>query len=83
MDAFARSAGGKARNSMAMPTGVSMPPPTPCSTRKKMSCSMVVEKPHAADPAVNAASANRNVRLVPNRSPSHPLVGIHTARLRV
>ena len=35
VDARARSAGGKARNSIAMPTGVSIPPPTPCSTRKR------------------------------------------------
>ena len=37
VDALARSAGGKARNSIARPTGVSIPPPTPCTTRKAIS----------------------------------------------
>ena len=81
--ALARSAGGKARNSMVTPTGVSMPPPTPCSTLKAMSCSIDCASAHASDPATNAPKANMNTRLVPNRSPSQPDTGIHTARLSV
>lgn len=83
VEALARSAGGNARNNIAMPTGVSMPPPTPCSTRKAISWSIVCATPHNPDPTVKAANAKRNVRLVPNRSPNQPLVGIHTAKLRV
>ena len=35
--------------------------------------------PQRTDPPTNRTSATRNVRLVPKRSPSHPLAGIHTA----
>ncbi len=37
VEARARSIGGKARNSMAIPIGVSIPPPTPWRTRKATS----------------------------------------------
>ena len=79
VDARARSIGGKARNSMATPIGVSMPPPTPCRTRKPTSWPMVWAMPHITEPPTNRASAVRNTRLVPKRSPSQPLAGIHTA----
>ena len=81
--ALARSAGGKARNSIAMPTGVSIPPPTPWSTRNRISCPIEDDIEHSNEPRVNAARANRKIRFVPNRSPSQPDAGIHTARLTV
>ena len=37
VEALARRSGGKARNSIAVPTGVSIPPPTPCRTRNTTS----------------------------------------------
>jgi hypothetical protein len=80
--AFARSAGGKARKSMAVPTGVSMPPPTPCSTRNAISDSTLQARPQRIEASVNTERANMNVRLVPNRSPAQPLTGMKTARLR-
>ena len=40
-EALARSWGGKARNSIAVPTGVIMPPPTPCRMRNPTSSSML------------------------------------------
>ena len=66
---------------MAVPTGVSMPPPTPWTTREITSCSTDCDSPHAIEAAVNNPSAKRKVRLVPMRSPIHPDAGIHTARL--
>ena len=81
VEAFARRSGAKARNSMAVPTGVIIPPPTPCSTRNATSSHRPVACPHSADATVKTAIANRNVRLVPKRSPIQPEAGIHTARL--
>ncbi len=66
---------------MAVPTGVSMPPPTPCRTRNRVSDSMLQARPHSAEPAVNIAVANMKVFLVPKRSPIQPEAGIQTARL--
>jgi len=65
-----------------MPTGVSMPPPAPCRMRNSTSSSTDCESPQSAD----ATREQRDrpamkVRLVPNRSPTHPEAGIHTARL--
>ena len=79
--ARARSFGGYARKSMAEPTGVIMPPPTPWSTRKATSCSMDCAAPQRAEPIVKVARAKRNTRLVPIRSPTQPENGVHTARL--
>jgi hypothetical protein len=79
VDAFARSIGGNARNSIAVPTGTSIPPPTPCKTRKPTNSPKLFAWPQSADAPVNIASANRNTRRVPRRSPSHPDAGIHSA----
>ena len=59
VDAFARSIGGNARNNIAVPTGTSIPPPTPWSNRNAMSSFRLLAIPHNADAAVNIASANR------------------------
>ena len=74
-----RSFGGKARNSIAVPTGVSMPPPTPCRMRNATRDSTFHARPHRADANVNIVSANMNVFFVPKRSPIHPDAGIQTA----
>ena len=66
---------------MAVPTGVNMPPPTPCNTRNAMREFALHAAPHSADAPVNMASAKRNVFFVPNRSPIQPDAGIHNARL--
>jgi hypothetical protein len=63
-------------------TGDSMPPPTPCATRKKISDSMFQANAQASDAPENIVSANMNTRLVPKRSPAQPLTGMNTARLR-
>jgi hypothetical protein len=81
-EAVARRSGGKARHNMASPTGVSMPPPTPCRTRKATSMLSDVDAPHRPEAVVKTASAKRKTRLVPKRSPIQPDAGMNTARLR-
>ena len=79
--ARARSGWGKARNTIVCATGMSSPPPMPCSARKRIRLSMFHAAAHSADPAVNSPSASRNRRFVPKRSPAQPLTGMATATL--
>ena len=81
LDARTRSAGGKARNNIASPTGAIIPPPAPCSTRKTSSMASELAMPHRAEAAVNTAIAVSSTRLPPNRSPSQPDAVMNTARL--
>ncbi len=80
-EARIRSAGGKTRYSMAMPTGASMPPPAPCRIRKATSSPRLEASPHRAEAAVKTTMAASSTRLPPNRSPSQPEAGMNTARL--
>ncbi len=59
-DARARSAGGTHGSSIAVPTGTSIPPPTPWSTRKAMSASTFQAMPQSPEVSVNMNRANRN-----------------------
>ena len=68
---------------IARPTGVSMPPPTPCSTRNAINCESDWAAPQSADEPMNIANAKRNTRLLPIRSLSQPDAGMKTARLSV
>ena len=79
--ARARRAGGKVRNSMACPTGMIRPPPTPWMTRKMTSWVSEPDRPHSAEAPVNSTRASRKVRRVPNRSPIQPDDGMTTARV--
>ena len=45
--------GPAARVMIVMPSGISMPPPSPCSTRNAISTLMSQAVAHSADPAVN------------------------------
>ena len=76
-----RSAGGKTRYSMAMPTGAIIPPPAPWMTRKRTSSVMFWANPHRTEPRVKTAMAINSTRLPPKRSPSQPEAGMKTARL--
>ena len=76
-----RSAGGKTRYNMAIPTGAIMPPPAPWRTRKRTSSVMFWARPHRAEPSVKTTMAIRRTRLPPKRSPIHPDAGMNTARL--
>ncbi len=76
-----RSSGGKTRNSIVIPTGASMPPPTPWRTRNTTSSGRLEAMPHSAEATVNTTIAVSSTRLPPNRSPSHADAGMNTARL--
>ena len=49
--------GPAARVMIVMPSGISMPPPRPCSTRKPISASMLHAVAHSAEPATKSAIA--------------------------
>ncbi len=50
--------GPAARVMIVMPTGISMPPPSPWSTRNATSSSMLVAVAHSTEPAVNSSTAS-------------------------
>ena len=60
-------------------TGMIMPPPTPCSTRKMTSEAIELDAPHAAEPAVKSTSEVMYTRLAPQRLAAHPVTGITAA----
>jgi hypothetical protein len=76
-----RSSGGKTRYSIAMPTGASMPPPTPWRIRNSTSSVMLAASPQSAEASVKITMAPSRTRFPPSRSPSHPEAGMNTARL--
>ena len=69
--------------SIVMPSGMSMPPPSPCSTRKVISAVMFQDNPHRIEPIKNAVSAPMYSRLVPNRSAAQPVTGMTVASAKV
>ena len=60
-----RSAGGKTRKSMAMPTGAIIPPPAPWKIRATTSWVMSWANPHSTEPTVNTRMATRRTRFPP------------------
>ncbi len=64
---------------MICASGMIMPPPTPCSTRKRISSVTWVARPHRNDPAVNSPSEIRNSGLAPKRREAQPVTGITAA----
>ncbi len=54
LNASPRSCGGKAVKSIAVPSGRSAPPPSPCRMRKKISAFSEGASPQSADAVVNA-----------------------------
>ena len=50
--------GPAARVMIVMPTGISMPPPSPWSTRKTVSISMLDAAAHSAEPAAKSSTAS-------------------------
>ena len=63
--------------------GIIIPPPTPCSTRKKISDAALHARPDSTEPIVKSTSDVRYSRLVPNRSAAHPVSGITAASASV
>ena len=52
--------------------GIIVAAPTPCTTRKTMSCSMLCASPHAIDAVTKMTSPARYTRRRPKRSPILP-----------
>ena len=50
--------GPAARVMIVMPSGISMPPPRPCSTRKAVSISMLSAAAQSTEPPANSTTAS-------------------------
>ena len=70
---------GNERSTASRPTGSSIAPPMPCTTREPTSCVSVCEYAQSSEPSVNVAIAAKNTRRVPKRSASQPDAGISIA----
>ena len=73
------SVSGTTRITTSRPTGSSIAPPTPCSTRDATSCVSPRDSAQASEPAENSTTAATNTRRVPNRSASQPDAGMSMA----
>ena len=62
-----------------MPTGITSPPPSPCTARNAINAVADHARPHSSELAPNVATAAMNTRRVPNRSTAHPATGIMAA----
>ena len=74
-----RRPGPASRVMIMNPSGISMPPLMPCTTRNMMSCKMVDAIAHSSEPSTNATTEPMKRRLVPNRSAAHPVSGMTVA----
>ena len=70
---------GTERITASRPTGSSIAPPMPCSTRAATSQCSVGDSAQASEPRVNSTIAARNVRRVPTRSAIQPEAGMKLA----
>jgi len=68
---------------IVMPSGMSIPPPSPWRTRNAMSISMDDAAAQSAEPAVKSTRASMYSRLVPNRSAAQPVSGMTVASASV
>ena len=68
--------GPAARARMVCPIGRIMPPPRPCSTRKKMRLLDDHARPQSAEPMMNSVSDVMYIRLAPKRSIAQPVIGM-------
>ncbi|MCQ0018189.1 hypothetical protein LUX39_34000 [Actinomadura madurae] len=75
--------GPASRTSMVCPTGSSIPPPRPWSTRNAISEGTDQANPHSRDPLMNSPSETSHIRRAPNRRTDHAVIGIAMDRARV
>ena len=61
-----------------MPTGISAPPPRPCTTRAAIKKPKFGAAAQASDAAVNTANDTRSTRRAPNVLAIHPVAGCDT-----
>ncbi|MNQ87919.1 hypothetical protein D3C85_1031620 [compost metagenome] len=73
---------GKVRSTESRPTGSSMAPPTPCTTRAAVSTGSVGAQAHSSEPSTNRPMAVWKMVRVPKRSASQPEAGMTTAMVR-
>jgi hypothetical protein len=71
--------GPAARASIVWPSGMIMPAPRPCTTRKAISAPIDHDRPASSEPAMNIASDAIHSGLAPKRCPAQPLSGITLA----
>ena len=71
--------GPAARARIVIPTGITIPPPSPCSARNAISEPADHASPHSSELAAKVATAVMNTVRVPNRSTAHPATGITAA----
>lgn len=72
--------GPASRVRMTKLSGNNMPPPTPCTTRNRMSSNMFGATAHSSEPSVKISTEPMNRRLVPNRSAAQPVIGMTVAK---
>ena len=75
--------GPAARVRIVMPSGMIMPPPKPCRTRKKISDSELQASPDSIEPITNRKIEVMYRRLVPKRSAAQPVSGMTVASASV
>ena len=68
--------GPAARARIDWPTGSSMPPPMPWTTRKAMSELADQARPHRHEPTMNSVKEVIQTNLAPKRSTAHPVTGM-------
>jgi hypothetical protein len=71
--------GPAARVRTIWPTGMIMPPPMPCRTRKAMSDSVDQARPQSTEPSVNRTTEAIHRRLAPNLPAAQPETGMTAA----
>ncbi|KAF1042215.1 MAG: hypothetical protein GAK35_02829 [Herbaspirillum frisingense] len=65
------------------PTGNSMEPPMPCTTRAASSCGSVCAVAHRMEPITNTRMVAKYILRVPKRSANQPEAGVSEAMVRV
>ena len=81
--AISNSVFGKVRMIVSRPTGIIIAAPMPCRIRAATSMGTFKDRPQSTEEKVKIATAVLNTRHVPKRSAIQPLIGMHTARLRM
>ena len=61
---------------MVIPTGATMPPPSPCRTRNTIRLGADQARPASTEPAMKSPTETIQTGLVPYLSQAHPVSGI-------
>ena len=77
-----RSAGANEASKIARLPGARSAAPAPCSTRATIRNAAPGASPHAAEATANQTTPIKNIRRLPNRSPSAPPISRNAASVR-